>query len=91
MAVTDPLEEIERTTRKLDEYMRRHNRTVFGRYPLAFSLLGTFGVVTTLYGFEQILDEVPLLREHPLIPLFIGIGILLVCGSLYKRLEKKFD
>jgi hypothetical protein len=87
----DPLEEIEVTTQKLDAYMRRHNRTVFGRYPLAFSLLGTFGVVTTLYGFEQILDELPLLREHPIIPLAAGIFILFVSGSLYKRLEKKFD
>ena len=87
----DPLEEIELTTQKLDAYMHRHNRTVFGRYPLAFSLLGTFGVVTTLYGFEQILDEIPLLRAYPIIPLAAGIFILFVSGSLYKRLEKKFD
>ncbi len=88
--ISDPLEKFERTTREMNEYMHKHNRTVFGRYPLIFSFLGTFGVVAVLYGIEHILEEIPLVQTYPTIPLFVGV-LVLITGSLYKRIEKKFD
>ena len=88
---TDPLLELEHETQNLTTYMHRRSRSVFGRYPLLFSLLTTFGVVSILYGFDDILNEIPLTHDHPVIPLIIGILILVGTGSLYKRLEKKFD
>lgn len=87
----DPIQRLEYETKEMDTYMRRHHRTVFGRYPFLFSLLSTFGVVSVLYGFDDILSEIPLMHEHPVIPLAAGVLILLATGSLYKRLEKKFD
>lgn len=88
---TDPLLQFEQETRNLTELMHRRNRTVFDRYPLLFSLLTTFGVVSILYGFDDILNEIPLFHDHPSIPLITGVLILVGTGTLYKRLEKKFD
>jgi hypothetical protein len=56
-----------------------------------FSLLGTFGIVSILYGFDALLDEFPIMREYPFIPLAVGILLLIATGSLYKRLERKVD
>lgn len=89
--IPDPLEHLERSARDMDTYMSRHHRTVFGRYPLLFSLLGSFGVAAIIYGFEQTLDDVPFLHDHPLLPLLIGVAVLIITGSLYKRVEKKLD
>ena len=89
--MTDPVQELERQTRELTEYMHDHNRTVFGRYPLLFSLLGTFGVAAVLYGLEGILDQIQFFREIPEIPLLAGILVLVFTGTLYKRIEKKLD
>lgn len=58
----------------------------FARFPLLFTLLATFGVVATFYGFNGILEKIPLLARDPYISLAIGILILVVTGKLYKKL-----
>lgn len=58
----------------------------FARFPLLFTLLATFGVVATFYGFQGILEKIPLLAEDPYISLIIGILILVLTGKLYKKL-----
>ena len=88
---TDPVLKFEEAVRDLNEFMARKNRSVFGRYPLIFSLLGTFGIISILYGFDALLEEIPLVKEHPLIPIVFGIVLLIITGSLYKRLERKSD
>lgn len=87
----DPIQEFEAMIHDVDSYMGRRSRSVFEKYPLLFSLLGTFGIVCVLYGFDAILDEYPLMKEQPLIPLVAGVLILVVTGSLYKRLQRKAD
>jgi hypothetical protein len=59
---------------------------VFQRFPLLFTLLGTFGLVATLYGFENIMDEIGL-SERPFLLLGIGIITLVITGGLYKKLN----
>jgi hypothetical protein len=88
--IPDPLERIERTTQEMNAYMHKHNRTVFDRYPLLFSFLGTFGFVCILFGIEEILNEISFVREYPAVLLLMGVIILILTGSLYKRLEKDF-
>ncbi len=88
---SDPIAEFEQAIHDVNAFMGRRSRSVFEKYPLMFSLLGTFGIVTVLYGFDAILDEYPLMREQPLIPLFAGIFILVLTGTLYKRLQRKAD
>ena len=60
--------------------------TVFSRFPLLFTILGTFGVVATFYGLQHILEKIPLIANDPYIALGLGITILLFTGTLYKRL-----
>jgi hypothetical protein len=60
--------------------------SVFARFPLLFTLLGTFGVVATFYGFERVIDRINFFSNHPFILLLIGLLTLLVTGTLYKRL-----
>jgi hypothetical protein len=59
---------------------------VFKRFPMIFTLLGTFGLVATYYGFQQLIKKVPLLANDPYITLAVGLIILLFTGTLYKKL-----
>lgn len=62
-------------------------RPISKRYPTLFLLLVTFGFVATLYGFERVIGSVPYLGERPLLILCIGIVVLVVTGTLYKKLR----
>lgn len=56
------------------------------KFPLLFTLLTTFGIVATFYGFEHLIDRTAWLSENPLVLLSIGLGTLLLTGALYKKL-----
>jgi hypothetical protein len=60
--------------------------SVFKRFPLLFTLLGTFGLVATFYGFQHIISEVPLLANNPYLTLGMGLLVLIGTGTLYKKL-----
>ena len=60
--------------------------SAFNRFPLLFTLLGAVGVVTTFYGFERLIDKIDLLADNPFILLASGVLILILTGSLYKKL-----
>ena len=60
---------------------------VFEKYPLVFTLLGSFGLVATFYGFENVIDEIDIFADNPFILLATGVAILIVTGSLYKKLQ----
>lgn len=62
-------------------------KAAFDRFPLVFTLLGTFGLVATFYGFEGIIDRSRILSENPWILLGTGVGVLAATGSLYKKLQ----
>lgn len=61
--------------------------STFTRFPIIFSLLTTFGLVATLYGFEKVIDKIDFLSNNPEILLFIGLLVLAGTGSLYKKLS----
>ena len=71
---------------KIIEKARAKRESVAERYPLAFALIGTFGFVSTLYGFEKMIDRVDLLVNHPWILLVIGVGTLSVTGLALRKL-----
>ena len=83
----DVVEEVEEISKDLHDVIEKQGRPVFRRYPLIFGLLGTFGIVSVIYGFEGVIDNIPYLKEHPVILLLLGVVILLVTGGLYKRLR----
>ena len=62
-------------------------RAVFERFPLIFTLLGSFGLVATFYGFEGIINRIDVLAEKPYILLGTGIMTLILTGTLYKKLQ----
>ena len=74
--------------RKIEQVLSKRRRAVFDRFPLLFTLLGTFGLVATLYGFEGVIDEIDLLANNKLLLLVVGISVLAITGSLYKKLGK---
>lgn len=72
---------------KIIEKAAARRESLAERYPLTFALVGTFGVVSTFYGFEKIIDRVQLFINHPWILLIIGISTLSVTGLALRRLS----
>jgi len=62
-------------------------KTFQQKYPLIFALGGTFGLVSTFYGFEKLIDRVDLFTDHPWILLATGIVTLAITGSFYNKLR----
>lgn len=65
----------------------KKRKDVFERFPLLFTLLGSFGLVATFYGFERLIDQIDIFADNPLILLGTGLLILIFTGSLYKKLQ----
>lgn len=61
-------------------------QSVFERFPLLFTMLATFGVVATFYGFEGLINKVDVLADNPFILLGAGVSTLVITGTLYKKL-----
>jgi hypothetical protein len=91
METSNPILEIEEAAHEMNQFMVKKQKAIFRRYRLLFSFLGTFGVLSILYGFDALMDEYPIMKAHPMIPLMTGIVLLILTGSLYKRLERKLD
>ena len=78
---------MDKTTAGVDSYIEPVRSSILKRFPVLFSLLTTFGVSTTFYGFEKVVDEIPVLNTHPFLMLILGMGILAFTGTLYKKLS----
>jgi hypothetical protein len=71
---------------ELDGYVHPVRDSVLKRYPVLFALLVSLGVASTVLGLEQLLLELDLFTKHPGLLFLLGVGILIVTGSLYKKL-----
>jgi hydrogenase maturation factor len=78
---------VDKTTAGVDAYIQPVRSSILNRFPVMFSLLTTFGVSTTFYGFEKMVDGIPLLSNHPFLMLILGMGMLAFTGTLYKKLS----
>jgi len=56
------------------------------KYPVVFLLLVTFGVTAVFTGIEQWLLSHEILKEYPLVILGIGVAILTITGTVYRKL-----
>lgn len=72
--------------KKLLETVKHKRESFAERYPLTFALVGTFGFVSTLYGFEKLIDKIDVLANNPWILLAIGLGTLLATGLALRKL-----
>lgn len=75
----------EAEARVVDRLLKRR-QSAFQRFPLLFTMLTTFGLVATLYGFERLIDKVEYLSDNPFILLGVGLVTLIITGTLYKKL-----
>lgn len=89
--IKDPLHEVENATMKVNQFMENKTQGVFNKYPVTFSFLVLFGVMSVLHGFDEIIFKIPLLNNHPILVFIIGLFILIFTGTLYKRLQKRID
>lgn len=89
--INDPLHEVEQLTLKVNNHMGKKTRSAFDKYPLTFTFLVLFGVMSVLHGFDDIVFKIPLLNDNPIFIFILGLIILIFTGTLYKRLQKKID
>lgn len=71
---------------KIIEKAAKRRESIAERYPLTFALVGTFGLVSTFYGFEKLIDSIQLFVNHPWILLVIGLATLSVTGLALRKL-----
>jgi protein-S-isoprenylcysteine O-methyltransferase Ste14 len=61
-------------------------KEVWRRHPMLFAVLVTIGGTATFTGIEQLLLSVEFLRSHPVVILGLGMLLLLITGTVYKKL-----
>ena len=72
---------------KVIEKIVKERVKVESRFPILITLAATFGFVSVLYGFEKMIDNVDFFVENPVVLFIVGLIILGVTGSLYKKLD----
>lgn len=78
---------VSKTTSEVDNYIAPIRKSVLQRFPILFSLLVTFGATTTFLGFEKIISQIGVLDRNPLLVLIVGMSVLALTGTLYKKLQ----
>ncbi len=84
--MNNPLSQVRQKEELVLHNLDRTRQSAVQRFPLLFTLLGAFGLVATFYGFEGIIDRIDLFSDNPVILLLVGVLVLTVTGSLYKKL-----
>lgn len=85
--LTKPIDSVvEHIERTVDSQIAPERESALKRFPRLFTLLVAFGVCTTYYGFEKLVDQVDFISTRPFIMLILGISILAITGTLYKKL-----
>jgi ElaB/YqjD/DUF883 family membrane-anchored ribosome-binding protein len=89
-----PLEAVDAVQHLLDEVSADVEKqiapvrtSILKRFPTLFLLAVTFGFSLVIYSIEVILAQQGLVLDHPWLSLGIGIGILTITGTLYRKLS----
>ena len=73
--------------RGIEQEIQPVRKSIFKRFPTAFLLAVTFGVSLVFYSIEVILSQNQLVQERPWLTLGIGLLVLVITGTLYRKLE----
>lgn len=73
--------------KKEEEHVTKIRQSYEQRYPVLFAIGAGFGIVSTFYGFEKLIDRVDLFVNNPWILLATGLVILSITGSFYNKLR----
>jgi hypothetical protein len=82
-----PLDQLRQKEEQIISTVSKSRQFAFEKFPLLFTLMGTFGLVATFYGFEGLIDKVDLLANNPWVLLATGVATLFFTGTLYKKLQ----
>lgn len=74
------------TEREIEQSVEPIRESVLKRFPILFMLLVTFGFTATTTGIEQVLVRHEIFQSHPFVIFLIGITILIITGTIYKKL-----
>ncbi len=77
---------IKTVERTVESYAKPMRKNILKRFPVFFSLFVTFGVAAVFFGFERLLEDIAFLNERPFFILVVGIAVLAITGTLYKKL-----
>jgi uncharacterized membrane protein YhaH (DUF805 family) len=93
-SIQEQKKRVEAEIRKLDAMggsltgqAKRFRDSAFSRFPVLLVFLSTFGLVSTFYGFEKVIDQIHFFEENPSMVLVTGIITLAITGSLFKKLN----
>jgi len=89
-AAVEVVGEVERAMLEAEEHFEKAidplRKSALERFPTLFLLAVTFGVTSTALGMEQLLFRFEILRDNPLLILVLGILVLAMTGTFYKKL-----
>lgn len=86
-AVLERLETaVSKTTTQLDATVKPVRRQLSRRFPTLFLFLVVVGATATVLGIEQLLLQYALLERYPWLILTLGLSLLALTGTLYKKL-----
>ena len=74
------------TEQQIEKTVAPIRKNVIQRFPTVFLLLVTLGFTATITGLEQLLLQVSFLQNNPFVVLIIGLVLLVLTGTLYKKL-----
>jgi hypothetical protein len=83
----EKIKSLESLTHKLHDKLDNYRQTAFHKFPFLFVALSTFGLTATIYGAEKIIDKSVFFSDKPEILLCSGVAVLLLTGTLYKKLN----
>lgn len=84
----DILKHLEDLSHQINQLINPRAETVWKRYPVAFGLFILIGGIFLHEGLKGIISDLGLLAWNPLYLSLIGLAILVITGTIYKKLEK---
>ena len=84
----DILKHIVNLSNKVNKLMAPRAKTVLRRYPIAFGLLILLGVIALHEGLKGVIKNLGLLDINPWYLITVGLVILVITGTVYKKLDK---
>lgn len=82
------LKHLEDLSNQINKTMETKTKNVFSKYPITFGVLILVGVVSLHEGIKGILKEFGFLNISPWYLFSLGIILLLITGTIYKKLDK---
>jgi hypothetical protein len=84
----DMLEHVENLSNQVNKLMASRTKSAFERYPITFGITILFGAISVHEGLKGVMKEFGLLEINSWYLIVIGLSLLTVTGTLYKKLEK---